>query len=79
MVLRHTFFEKSTASPLVFHANSAYGWKPKIMTISEELGRRLTNMDCLHTEQERSQVVSNFLQKLTDSGYKREHREEIIK
>ena len=24
-VIRHTFFEKSTASPLVFHANSAYG------------------------------------------------------
>merc|ERR1712240_150694 len=79
VVLRHTFYEKATASPLVFHASSAYGWKPKITTLAEELGRRFTNMDKMHTEEERSQIVTNFLQKLTDSGYRKEHREEIIK
>ena len=31
-VIRHTFYEKSTASPLVFHAGGAYSWKPKITT-----------------------------------------------
>ena len=78
-VIRHTFFEKDTSSPLVFHANSAYSWKPKITTLAEELGRRFCNMDQHHTEEERDEVVKRFLQKLVDSGYNKEHREEIIK
>ena len=40
-VIRHTFYQKETASSLVFYAGSAYGWKPKITTLAEELGRRL--------------------------------------
>ena len=59
-VIRHTFFEKSTASPLVFHANSAYGWKPKITTLAEELGRRFNNMVPHHTEEERTEIVQSF-------------------
>merc|ERR1712240_961678 len=79
VVLRHTFYEKATASPLVFHAGGAYGWKPKITTLAEELGRRFCNMDSLHTEEQRESIVKDFLQKLIDSGYNQEHREEIIK
>ena len=78
-VIRHTFFEKETASPLVFNASSAYGWKAKITTLAEELRRRLTNMDKLHNEEEMEAVVGKFLQKLTDSGYKNSHRKEIIR
>ena len=59
-IIRHTFFQKATTSPLVFHARSAYGWKPKITTLAEELGRRLVNMDPYHTEEERSAVVEDF-------------------
>ena len=77
--IRHTFFEKETASPLVFNANSAYGWKAKITTLAEELRRRLTNMDELHTEEEMEKEVERFVQKLTDSGYLRRHRKEIIR
>ena len=44
----------------LFHARCAYGWKPKITTLAEELGRRLVNMDPYHTEEERSAVVEDF-------------------
>ena len=36
-------------------------------------------MDDQHTEEEVEAVVSKFLQKLTDSGYKHSHRKEIIR
>ena len=52
-IIRHTFYEKETASPLVFNAGSAYGQKAKITTLAEELGRRLTNMDTWHTEEDK--------------------------
>ena len=36
-------------------------------------------MDHHHTEDQREVIVRSFLQKLIDSGYNQEHREEIIK
>ena len=36
-------------------------------------------MDLHHTEEERTQIVQSFLQKLIDSWYNQDHREEIIK
>ena len=36
-------------------------------------------MDQFHTEEQREEIVQNFLQKLIDSGYNQEHRQEIIK
>ena len=78
-VIRHTFFQKATTSPLVFHAQGGYGWKPMMTTLSEEQGRRFTNMDMYHTDQEILEVVKDFLQKLADSGYNHNHRVEIIR
>ena len=79
VVIRHTFYQKATTSPLVFNAGGAYGWKPKITTLSEELGRRLVNMDLLHTDEERKEIVVDFIQKLNDSGYRHIHRQEILR
>ena len=76
-IIRHTFYQKAITSPLVFHACGACRWKPKITTLAEELGRRLVNMDPYHTEQERSDVVQDFIQKLTDSSYSHIHRRDI--
>ena len=58
-IIRHTFYEKETTSPLVFNAKSAYGQKAKITTMAEELGRRLTNMDQEHSEEEKEEVVGS--------------------
>ena len=36
-------------------------------------------MDLYHTEEERSAVVEDFIQKLVDSGYNLNHRQEILR
>ena len=36
-------------------------------------------MDLYHTEEERSAVVEDFIQKLFDSGYNLNHRQEILR
>ena len=69
----------NTASPLVFNAGSAYGLKAKITTLAEELGRRLVNIDQQHTEEEITEVVQDYIQKLMDSGYNHNQRKEIIR
>ena len=60
-LIRHTFYQKVTTSPLVFYAQGAYGWKAKITTLAEELGRmcdeqksdvmfeNLKSMNCRHS------------------------------
>ena len=79
VIIRHTFYQKVTTSPLVFHAQEVYGWKAKITTLAEELGRRLVKMDGYHTEKEISEVGTDFLQKLADSGYSHHNRKEVLK
>ena len=66
--IRHSFFQKPTKSPLVFHANGAFGWKAKLTTMSEELRRRFLHMDGVHTQEERIEVVKDILVKMADSG-----------
>ena len=46
--------------------------------MSEELRRRLLHMDQLHSEEDRKEVVSDFLQKMSDSGYGHPARKETI-
>ena len=46
--------------------------------MSEELRRRLLNMDQLHTSEERKHVVGDFLKKMADSGYAHSTRKETI-
>ena len=52
--IRHSFYQKPTTSPLVFHANGAFGWKAKITTKSEEFRRRLLHMDTAHSRLEKA-------------------------
>ena len=63
---------------MVFHANGAFAWKPKLTTMSEELRRRLLHMDREHTEAEKDDIVDDFLLKMCDSGYNHSARKEII-
>ena len=67
------------SAPIVFHAKAAYTWKSKIVTLAEEMRRRLRNLDELHTEEEIIEVARKFTQKLTDSGYDERTRMEILK
>ena len=67
--IRHSFYQKGTTSPLVFHAAGAYGWKPKLVTMSEEFRRRLLNIDKDHSHEDKEVVIRDFLQKMADSRY----------
>merc|ERR1711867_429748 len=44
-IVRHSFYQKPTTSPLVFHSGGAHAWRIKIVTLAEEMRRRLLHMD----------------------------------
>ena len=77
-IIRHGFYEKPTTSPLVFHGRGACSIKQKITIPSEEVKRRMLNLDTRHSEEERETVLKGFSQKLIDSSYTREVRKEIL-
>ena len=77
--IRHTFYQKPTTSPLVFHASGAHSWRSKLITLAEELRRRFLHMDADHTWEDQRFVLSDFIQKMTDSGYDHLTRSEVIK
>ena len=77
--VRHSFYQKPSTSPLVFHAGGAHTWRSKIITLAEEMRRRFLNTDWYHPEPEVDIIIKDFLQKLTDSGYDPNTRMEIMK
>ena len=77
-VIRHTFYEKPTTSPLVFHGRGACALRQKITILGEEVRRRLFNQDTQHSIEERVGVLKTFSQKMVDSGYTMDVRKEIL-
>ena len=53
--------------------------KSKIVTLAEEVKRRMSNMDRKHSKEERIEELKKFSQKMCDLAYTRENREEIFK
>ena len=76
--VRHTYYEKPSTSPLVFHGKGACSARQKIVVLAEEVKRRLLNMDPAHTQDQRLEVQLKFSQKIADSGYQKEVRKEIL-
>ena len=76
--VRHTYYEKPSTSPLVFHGRGACAMRQKIIILAEEVKRRLLNMDPAHTQEQRLEVLLKFSQKVSDSGYLKEVRKEIL-
>ena len=75
----HTYYEKVVTAPLVFHTKGAHPWRSKLVTLGEEVRRRLRNMDVRHTLQDKLAVIGKFLQKMADSGYDSGTRGEVVK
>ena len=78
-IIRHSFYQKPSTSPLVFHAGGAHNWRSKLITLVEELRRRYLHMDGRHSMEDKKEVISDYLQKLSDSGYTHPTRMEIVK
>ena len=74
----HSFYEKPITSPLLFHAKGAHGFRTKLVTLTEELRRRLLHMDQHHSHQDILQVAQKFITKMEDSGYSHNIRKEVI-
>ena len=53
--------------------------RQKIVTLAEEVRRRMMNMDRQSTKKERLEVLRKFSQKLEDSSYSKDVRQEILK
>ena len=73
------YYEKEVTSPLVFHAKGAHTWRSKIVTLGEEVRRRLRNTDTGHSKEEVLGILKKFSQKMIDSGYDLGSRQEILK
>ena len=53
--------------------------RSKIITLAEELRRRMLNIDGFHRWEDQKEVYADYIQKLCDSGYEHTTRLEIIK
>ena len=77
--IRHGFYEKPSARPTVFHGRGATSSRSEIITLAEEVKRRLANMDRSHGKEERKEELRRFSQKMVDSAYGKDTRHEIIR
>ena len=77
--IRYTFSDKEVLAPTVFHTKAAYTWKAKIVTLAEEMRRKLRNLDEYHLEEEIEEVASIYAREMVDPGYSQKTRMEILK
>ena len=63
----------------MFHAKAAYSDRSKIVTLAEELRRRLRNTDRAHKKEDLVVILEKFIGKMANSGYNVSSRREVIK
>ena len=66
-------------SSLVFHWEGAHPWKCKIVTLSEELRRRLLHIDSRHKLKDKIEILEYYIQKMCHSGYSHSTRMQVMK
>ena len=77
--LNHTYFEKDMRSQLVIPEKSAMAMSQKISILSNDLVRRLSNINVEKVEEEEKvRVVEHFITQLKTSGYDRKKAREIV-
>ena len=77
--LNHTYFEKDMRSQLVIPEKSAMAMSQKISILSNDLVRRLSNINVEKVEEEdKVRVVEHFITQLKNSGYDRMKAREIV-
>ena len=74
-----TYYQKEMKTPYVIMERSAMGIKQKMEILSNELNRRLTNVDSeILSKMEINIVLEQFTQELKNSGYTNEQSREIV-
>ena len=77
--VRHSFFRKDMATPFLILKRSAMSMATKRESLLQEGLRRLRNMDCSISIDERNKVMSTFSNAMRISGYNWEYRFNMIK
>ena len=79
MEINHTFYEKPMKTQLMIPRRSAMAEKVKISVASNDLNRRLSNINIERMpETEKLEVVDKFTHQLKNSGYSRQECKEIV-
>ena len=79
--ITHTYFEKSMKSQKLIEKDSAMTQRQKYSILSNELTRRLYNIDEEDDESRRevAETIENFTKQLKTSGWERKEAEEMVK
>jgi hypothetical protein len=64
------FFEKTMATNLVVHAESALSEETKLSSLSEEVHRRLRNTSLDASQSKRMEIIERVCTKMATSGHK---------
>ena len=76
-MLVHSYFEKEMKTPYTIMNNSAMGEHQKASILSNELVRRLSNIDIENVKHEEvAAVIEKFIKQLKSSGYNQKHSKE---
>ena len=76
--VRFTFYEKPMATSYVVRTESELSWQVKRSSLAGEVARRRLNMDDGAWEEEGTQVMEKFNNKMMISGYKEYQRRVIV-
>ena len=68
-VLAWEFYEKPLASCRILRSTTAYGWRPKIVTLNMECFRRHRNSCRQLSVSRRAEILISFVKKMRRSGY----------
>ena len=74
----YSFFEKSMNSPFCILERSALPDNTKISSLSQEIIRRMLNTCEQVPQEERNNIIENFISKLKRSGYRQDQVKNIV-
>ena len=77
--VNYIFYEKPMKSNFVIDKLSALPYSMKMKSLTQEVFRRLHNTNEKILEENKSEILSKFTQKLKNSGYNEKERLNIVK
>ena len=77
-ILRHSYYQKGMKTPYVLMQASAMASQQKFSILSNELMRRLGNIDHLVEHEEKMEIIEKFVREMKNSGYERKAAREAV-
>ena len=77
--VHHSYYQKPMKTPYILMARSAMSYQQKMQINSNELTRRLSNIQIESiTQKEINRIIEQFIQELKNSGYSQKQAKEIV-